>query len=562
MYIGIDIGTGSARACLINEEGEILSVSTQPILRFTPKQDFVNQSSENIWNSICKVTKDVVRDSNVKPEDVKGIAFDATCSLIATKGPAGKETLPVGPDFTNKDEDVILWMDHRAAEETIKIKATGHPLLKFVGGQMSIEMEVPKMMWLSKHMPKENFDVAHFYDLSDWLTMHSTGIDARSFCSVACKQGYVPQGVEGSKTGWSKEFLTQVGLSSLTEDNFARLGGVDGINGIYHSAGEPVGNLTSEAASELGLTTKTVVGSGVIDAYSGWVGTVAAKTPELDAAENPVNSRLAAVAGTSTCHIVQSKEPVFVPGVWGPYRDVLVPGMWCAEGGQSTTGELISHVLTTHPAHAELELLAEKHNVNKFVLLNQQLEKIKIENKLPTIYHTIKDLFWYGDLYGNRSPIADPSMRGSVVGLSMDSSLDDLARQYLGVVEFVCLQQRQIIDSMNKAGHDIRSIYLSGGQCRNDVLTAYMAAAAQRPLVIPHYIDSAVVLGTAMLAAKASHPENSLWETMGTYSKDGKVVQPTSDNAVKALLDAKYEILLDQAERQKEYRKKVAEALQ
>lgn len=545
----------------MDEQGEILAVATQSILRFTPKQDFVNQSSNDIWQSISKVTKQVISEAKIDPAQVKGIAFDATCSLVATRGPASKETLAVGPDFSNKEQDVILWMDHRAHDETAAIKASGHPLLKYVGGQMSIEMEVPKMMWLSRHMPEEDFKQAHFYDLSDWLTMHSTGIDARSFCSVACKQGYVPHGVDGSSTGWSSEFLNSLGLKELTDNNFERLGGVKGINGTYHSAGEPVGKLTAEAARDLGLSTDTVVGSGVIDAYSGWIGTVAAKTPELDGMENPVNSRLAAVAGTSTCHIVQSRDPVFVPGVWGPYRDVLVPDMWCAEGGQSTTGELISFVVSNHPAHAELEKLAEERKVNKFELLNQQLEKIRVENNLPTVYHIIKDLFWYGDLYGNRSPIADPLMRGSVVGLSMDNSLDDLAKQYLGVLEFICLQQRQIIDAMNKAGHDVRTIYLSGGQCRNDVLTGLMAAAAQMPLVIPHYIDSAVVLGTAMLAAKAAHPERSLWETMGAYSKTGSVVKPTTDPKVVALLNAKYEVFLDQADRQRAYRQKVADAL-
>lgn len=61
--------------------------------------------------------------------------------------------------------------------------------------------------------------------------------------------------------------------------------------------------------------------------YAGWIGTVAApmegqKTTTLDDAAH----RLAAIAGTSTCHIVQSEEAVFVKGVWGPYKHAVFPG--------------------------------------------------------------------------------------------------------------------------------------------------------------------------------------------------------------------------------------------
>ena len=81
--------------------------------------------------------------------------------------------------------------------------------------------------------------------------------------------------------------------------------------------------------------------------YAGWVGTIAAKeTPDAPVAtlENSSN-RLAPCAGTSTCFIVQSPEGVFVPGVWGPYKDCIFPGWWMNEGGQSSTGQVCPVVL-------------------------------------------------------------------------------------------------------------------------------------------------------------------------------------------------------------------------
>ncbi|PRT56707.1 hypothetical protein B9G98_04327 [Wickerhamiella sorbophila] len=559
MYIGIDVGTGSARACIMDESGEIVALASKDIKRWEPKQDYFNQSVADIWEAACYCTKKALKDANVEPAQIKGLAFDATCSLVVCDD--NLEPIAVGPNWEDSTQNIILWMDHRAPKETDEIAATNHSLLKYVGGKMSIEMEIPKIMWLKRNMPEGMFAKCHFYDLGDYLTDRATGVNARSFNSVVCKQGFVPQGVDGSKDGWNSEFFDEVGLGELKSDHFKRMGGVPGVNGVFHSPGEKVGNLCQKAAEELGLTTSTVVGSGIIDAYSGWIGTVAAKSDSAVDKED-FSSRLAAVAGTSTCHIVVSKDPIFVPGVWGPYRDSLIPGMWCAEGGQSTTGELLHFVLTTHPAHTELEAKADQGGLSKFDILNDLLGEMRKQKSLDSVILLSKDLFFYGDLYGNRSPIADPAMRGSITGISMDTSLENLAITYLATVEFICQQTRQIIEAMVKAGHEIKTIYLSGGQCRNKLLVQLLADATQCPVVIPKYIDAAVVFGTAILAAQAASPGKSLLDVMKAYSCAGRCVHPESkDSLTVKLLDTKYEIFLDQADRQRKYRALVSQAL-
>lgn len=87
-------------------------------------------------------------------------------------------------------------------------------MLKYVGGTMSLEMEIPKVLWLKKHMPKAVFEECEFFDLPDWLTFKATGDKARSNCSLACKCSYVPPGVEGSK-GWNEDFFKQIGLEEF-----------------------------------------------------------------------------------------------------------------------------------------------------------------------------------------------------------------------------------------------------------------------------------------------------------------------------------------------------------
>ena len=273
-------------------------------------------------------------------------------------------------------------------------------------------------------------------------------------------------------------------------------------------------------------------------------------------------TRLAAVAGTSTCHIAMSPDPVFVNGVWGPYRDTIIPDYWLAEGGQSATGELLKHVLETHPAYSQVQSMAESYNTNVYDFLNEHLQDMKTKLNAPSISWLGRHFFFYGDLWGNRSPIADPSMSGAVIGLSSDRSMDGLALYYYAAMEFIALQTHQIIEAMNKSGHKISSIFMSGSQCQNAILMKLMATACDMPVLIPRYVHAAVCHGAAMLGAKAASADMNgktepLWEIMDRMSKPGKAVQPGKDPHEKELLAVKYKVFLEQCQSQREYRTSV-----
>lgn len=308
----------------------------------------------------------------------------------------------------------------------------------------------------------------------------------------------------------------------------------------------------------------------MIDAYAGWVGTVGAKV-DLGGGKssNDISqafTRLAAVAGTSTCHIVMSEDAVFVPGVWGPYRDAMMPNYWLSEGGQSATGELLKHVLETHPAYNEAKSNADAAKQNIYDYLNGQLRQLQKETKAPTISYIGRHLFFYGDYFGNRSPIADPKMTGAVVGLTSDKSVNALATLYYGAMEFIALQTHQIIEAMNGKGHRITSIFMSGSLCQNDILMHLMATACGVPVLIPKYVHAAVVVGAAMLGAKAASAgkdgkSEDLWSIMDRMSKPGTTVRPGTDANEKKLLEAKYKAFVELCQSQQRFRKEVDEAV-
>lgn len=211
-------------------------VTTETIGMWQPETGYYEQSTTDIWRCICKCVNDALIMSKTDPDTVRGIGFDATCSLAVFSHDTD-EPIPVTgqTNFENdgNDRNVILWLDHRPEKETETINATEHNLLRYVGGKMSIEMEIPKVLWLKNNMPPELFDRCKFYDLADALTHLATGSETRSFCSSVCKQGYVPVGVDGSVKGWQEDFYEAIGLGDLTKDNFIRMGGVDGVVSLF-----------------------------------------------------------------------------------------------------------------------------------------------------------------------------------------------------------------------------------------------------------------------------------------------------------------------------------------
>ncbi|XBW36218.1 hypothetical protein QEN19_001799 [Hanseniaspora menglaensis] len=509
-YVGVDVGSGSTRACCIDATGNILALSEKIISKESLKTNFVTQSSTEIWEAVCHCVKTCIREADLKSTDVYGIAFDATCSLVAVHMETG-ESLPVGPNFKNSDQNIVMWQDHRAGQEQILINSTNHSVLKYVGGGMSIEMELPKMKWLQNNISEAEFAKYDFYDLADFLTFKSTGNKTRSLCSTVCKQGCMAPGIEGSVKGWDDDFFSSIGMQCFVKNEFKQVGGSAE---TFLTAGEYVGNLTKEAALQLGLSSNCVVGSSVIDAYAGFLGTVGANInvdipalQEIDAMEVGLHKaigRLASVAGTSTCHIsVEKKHGIFCEGNWGPYYGVCFQELFMFEGGQSLTGGLLSHVLTTHPAYLQLCKEAEEAGVNKFDFLNNRLEVLKDEKEHKSVVALAKHMFFYGDFLGNRCPLNDPHMASSIIGQKMDVSLDNLAITYLASCEFLAQQTKQIVTNLKQSGNNIECIFISGSQCKNGLLMRLFSDCTQLPIVVPRYIDAAVCFGSALLGCAA-----------------------------------------------------------
>ncbi|ERO86538.1 hypothetical protein L441_02790 [Klebsiella pneumoniae BIDMC 12C] len=165
--IGVDVGSGSVLAGIFNLRGELLAHATREITLFRSAGNKVEQSSREIWQAVCYCIKTAVANAGVSPSSIAGIGFDATCSLVVIGD--NDAPLAVGPS-DDADRNIIVWMDHRATGQAEKINATGHPVLRYVGGKISPEMQTPKILWLKENRPHIYQQARHFFDLADYLT--------------------------------------------------------------------------------------------------------------------------------------------------------------------------------------------------------------------------------------------------------------------------------------------------------------------------------------------------------------------------------------------------------
>jgi len=502
-FIGIDVGTGSARAGVFDANGTMMSSSKHDIALYQAPGDIAEQSSEDIWRAVAASVRAAVIQSAVDPAAVKGIGFDATCSLVVINDQGGP--LAVGDAA---ERNIIVWMDHRATEQASSINALGHPVLAYVGGVISPEMETPKLLWLKEHRPQTYADAWQFFDLVDYLTWRASGSLARSICTVTCKWTYLAH-----EQRWDPSYFESVGLGDLAAEGFARIGTEVVSGGTSLASG-----LTADAAADFGLPQNIAIGAGLIDAHAGGLGTVGAR-----GGAGPVQSRMAYVFGTSACSMSTTIDPAFVPGIWGPYYSAMVPGLWLNEGGQSAAGAAIDQLVRHHPASAATRELATSEGLSLTSWLAREAELRGGAARLPQLVGAIQVV---PEFLGNRSPFADPDAKALIAGLGMDSNLETLIGLYLAGLAGLGYGLRQIIAAQAGHGIGIETIVVSGGAVQS-ALVRQILADATGVVVATTDAEEPVLAGAAILGALAYGNFASAPAAMSAMSAIGIDFQPT-----------------------------------
>jgi len=537
IYLGIDVGTGSVRVGAFDANGNLRGIGKQDIKiwRFPP--NYVEQSSEDIWSATGAAIRKALSAGKIEAKYVRGMSFDATCSLVALAEEF--EPVTVSPTGSHQ-QNVIVWMDHRAIAQADTINAVGHDVLRYVGGTISPEMQPPKLMWLKTHLPETWTRAAKFMDLADFLVYRATGVDRRSLCTSVCKWTYL--GHDGSGGRYEMSFFESNGI----EDVFAN----DRVPLESHPMGDFAGELTGSAAASLGLRPGIAVGVGIIDAHAGGIASLGSLLNSGSKTDQAFDNAIALIGGTSSCHMAVSQSPRFIGGIWGPYFGAMLPQMWLNEGGQSATGSLIDHVIRNNASYPDIFKAARDRNVDVYSYLNQTLEEVIRAHGLAVFdqRHVLPDH------HGNRLPRADAGAKGMLTGLTLEFSPEEVSIWYGATIHALAYGTREIIEAMNAAGYAVDQIYMCGGHLKNQRFIQDHATITNCRVVIPEEKE-AVLLGGALLAAVAAGAYQDIYEAMRHMCRSDKIIEP--DPQTRSYHDRKYTIFKEMAEFQKRIHTKI-----
>lgn len=517
LVCGVDVGTGSARAGLFDRDGRMLARAEHPIAIRRPLPEQAEHNSEDIWDAVCTAVRQARQQVGAGADDVAGIAFDATCSLVVRD----RNGAPVSIARDGAEGwDTMVWLDHRAMAEADECTETGHRVLDYLGGRMSPEMQTPKLMWLKRNLPERWLEMGYVFDLSDFLAWKATGAATRSQNTLTCKWTYLPHA-----GGWQRDFFEKLGLDDLL--------GRGALPDNVSPVGAPIAHLTAEAADALGLDTGCMVATGMIDAFAGALGVIGGQ------AGAEAGRHMAMIAGTSSCVMTISAQEIRTPGMWGPYLGAALPDLWISEAGQSATGALLDHIIRLHGAGGTPDRAMTARIVARIGELRQADPRFGAGlNVLP-------------DFHGNRSPLGDPHARGVVSGLSMDSSFDGLCALYWRTSVGIALGVRHIIEHLDANGHHPEMLHVTGGHTRNPLLME-LYADATGVAVATCEAEDAVLLGTAMAAATGAGWFTALPAACRAMRSRQTLVAANPER--RAGYDADYSVFLAMQRHQKELR--------
>lgn len=503
--IGIDYGTQSCRALLVEvdtgyEVGDYEAPYPHAVMEeVLPDKttklppDWALQHPEDYLYCLSTVTKGVMSKYQVNPEDIVGVGVDFTACTI----------LPVDENYeplcfqekykSNPHAYVKLWKHHAAQkyadlinEEAIK---RGETFPRLYGGKISSEWLIPKVMQVINEAPEIYDEAACFIEAGDWIVYKLTGEEKRSSCFAGYK------GLWHKQNGYpSKDFLKALDarLESLVDDKLS--------NDIY-PLGDKAGEVNTVGEELTGLKQGTAVAVAVIDAH--------AAVPAAGIAEE---GKLLMIMGTSTCHMLLSKEEVLVPGIAGLVEDGILPGFIGYEAGQACVGDHFGWFVNNCVPESYIQECKEK-GMNIHALLTE-----KKASKLKVGESGLLALDWWN---GNRSVLVDADLTGLIMGCTLTTKPEEI---YRALIEATAYGTKIIVDTFKENGVKITGLYAAGGIAQKNAFMMQIYSDVTNMDIHICDSDQAVALGSAMFGAVAAGEEKGGYDTiMEAVDKMSKV---------------------------------------
>lgn len=470
LYIGVDLGTSGVKLLLMDESGAIKNIVSKEYALSFPKSGWSEQSPQHWYEQSILGIKELIEPFD--KSKVAGISFGGQM-----------HGLVVLDENDNVIRPAILWNDGRTGKETEYLNNVigKEKLSKYTANIAFAGFTAPKILWMKENEPK-NFNMINKIMLpKDYLAYKLTNTFCTDFSDAS---GMLLLDVE-SKC-WSKEMMDICGIDEKQ------------LPQIYESY-EVVGTIIPDIAKELGLRedVKVIIGAGDNAAAAVGTGTVG-------------NGMCNISLGTSGTIFISTEN-------FGVDKNNALHSFAHADGNYHLMGCMLS------AASCNKWWIEEILKTDKY---NEELGNIKELGK--------NKVFFLPYLMGERSPHNNPDARGCFIGMSMDTTREDMSQAVLEGVAFALRDSFEVAKSL---GINIESTKICGGGAKSKIWVEIIANVLN---INVDRIDSeeGPALGAAILAAVGCKEFNNVKEATDKIVKISETVKPNPE--LVSYYDAKY----------------------
>ncbi len=433
LYIGVDLGTSAVKLLLMDEKGEIKKIVSREYPLYFPHPGWSEQKPEDWFKQSMDGIKELTAECD--KENVAGISFGGQMHGLVALDENDEVIRPA-----------ILWNDGRTGEETDYLNQVigKEKLSEYTANIAFAGFTAPKILCMKKHEPDNFAKIKKIMLPKDYLAYKLSG----SFCTdVSDASGMLLMDVKNRC--WSKEMLD---ICGITEEMLPKL---------YESF-EVVGTLKREIAEALGLSSdvKVIAGAGDNAAAAVGTGTVG---------EGMCNISL----GTSGTIFISSKK-------FGVDEHNALHSFAHADGHYHLMGCMLSAASCNKWWNEEIlktkDFAAEQSRITKLG-----------ENQV----------FYLPYLMGERSPHNNPDARAMFIGMSMDTTREDMTQ---AVLEGVAFGLRDSLEVARSLGIQMERTKICGGGAKSPLWKKIIANVMNMKVDVIES-EEGPALGGAMLAA-------------------------------------------------------------
>lgn len=473
-FIGLDLGTQSSKGMLFNPEGAKVAEANAQYLPDFPHPGWAEQDV-NVWiEAIRNIIGKLLTENKVAKEDIGMLAFACQCGGMV---PVDKDGNPL--------RKCILWLDKRAEDQCDRVRSeiSDDESFKLIGSSVSASLRAMKIMWVREHEPEIYRRAAYFMEPGEFLVHYLTGERVGDYAHASITGLY-----DIAKREWSDKMsrITGIPLETMCP---------------VHPADEVVGNLRSEAAMSIGLTsnTKIVVGTG--DQFASTVGAGLVK------AGNILN-----VMGTAEIIAVTADHVAYDPNkILRPHLH-MDPKLWQIEQGGMISGAAVRWF---------------KDNVARSSF--DEMNELAAQSVPGS-----NGMLFFSALNGACAPVFNDSARGIFFGMTMSHTMADITRS---VYEGLAYSFRDNIESIRQLGLDGGEVIAGGGGINSSVWMQIKSDVIGKPIKTLVTSDT-TPLGAGMMAGVAQGNFANFEEAADKLVRYGVTYEPNLEN--KKIYDEMY----------------------